>query len=128
MTTKHKLNVLIEIEIEGKGAVRGELKRYLAPMTFDELIRKLPIDGVASIKENILQINIKAQMIRGSEKPATKINRGDILYWPFDNSLLIPLENNVSRAQSVKIGNIRGDISLLSNINQGVKVTIRAIE
>lgn len=128
MTPKHKFHVPIEIVIEGVGAVRGELKRYLAPMTFDELVKRLPIYGVATIKENIFQININVEMTRGAEKSATRINKGDILYWPVDNSLIIPLQSGVSRPQSVKIGIIQDDLSLLSNINQGVRITIRSTE
>lgn len=128
MTTKHKLQVTIGIEIEGKGIVKGELKRYLAPMTFDELVKRLPINGVATLKENILQINISADIIRGSEKPAAKINRGDILYWPADNSLVISLESGTPRPQSVKIGSIKEGVSLLTEISQGARVTIRAID
>jgi len=126
MTYRHKLNVKIDIEIEGTGTAKGELKRYLAPMTFDEIVKKLPIEGVAAIKENMLQISINVDIMRGSEKQVGKINKGDILYWPVDNSIIIPLEGGAYWPQSVKIGSIQEGLQILSSLAQGARVKIKS--
>jgi hypothetical protein len=126
MTARHRLSVGIDIEVEGAGVARGELKRYLAPMTFDEIVKKLPIDGVAVIKENTLQISINVDIMRGSEKQVSKISRGDILYWPANNSILIPLEERPAWPQSVKIGSVQEGLLTLSSAAQGSRVKIKA--
>ncbi len=125
MTTRHRLSVGIDIEIEGTGTAKGELKRYLAPITFDEIVQKLPIDGVATLKGKILQISINVNIMRGSEKKVSKINKGDILFWPADNSIIIPLEEGFAWPQSVKIGSVQEGLPILNSVTQGARVKIK---
>lgn len=128
MTQRHKLQIKIGFEVEGKSISKGELKRYLAPITFDEIIHKLPIDGLASIRENILQISVDVEIIRGAEKPAIRINQGDILFWPANNSIIIALQSGPALPQSVKIGIIDEGLSQLSRIDQGARIRIKPLE
>jgi hypothetical protein len=112
----------VVLRVEGVGDLRGKLKRYLAPMTFDSIVRRLPLSGglVISGATAYFQIEIK----RGSEKEARRVEPGDILYWPALPALLIILEPVASPPQAVKIGSLIDSPEPLRKAKQGSRIVL----
>lgn len=69
------------------GEAEGELIRHLAPRTVDAILRNLPIEGVASTWME--EVYFKAGLNMGAEKPKTRVNKGDVAYWPMGDAICI---------------------------------------
>jgi len=75
------------ILLEGSGEVEGEFIRFLAPRTVDALLRLLPLHGRVAIWRDQVYLQVPLKM--GMEKAVSKVEEGDIAYWPMGNALCI---------------------------------------
>ncbi|MEM1583175.1 MAG: cyclophilin-like fold protein [Nitrososphaerota archaeon] len=116
----HKMRIPINIDIEEVGILEGEFIRFYAPLTIRELLKMMPIEGFAAKwgYAVYIQVNLK----RGAEKPAEKINPGDILYWPPGPYLLLSFKEATPPSQSVRIGKIDKNYGLLEQVKPGSRI------
>ncbi|MCS7142519.1 MAG: hypothetical protein NZ920_01805 [Aigarchaeota archaeon] len=115
--------VEIEVEIEGTGRLRGELKRYLAPMTFSEIVRRLPISGVAAKWD--YAVYVITELKRGAEKVVDKVREGDVIYCPPVGGIAFVFKAGRPMAQSVRIGSLLDEVEPLERVREGARVIIR---
>jgi len=118
-----KSSMEIEIIIEGGLHLRGRLNRFLAPMTYDNLVRALPLSGALAVSGDIAYFQVEVR--RGAEKEARRVDPGDILYWPSIPALAFVTGHTNPPVQAVKIGRLEGDPSALRSVNPGARVIVR---
>jgi hypothetical protein len=112
----------IVFRVEEVGELRGVLKRYLAPMTFDSLVRQMPLSGALVVSGGLAYFQISVK--RGAEKEVRRVEPGDILYWPALPALAIILEPTTPPSQSVKIGMLTDSPQPLKNARQGLRIVL----
>jgi len=106
--------------VEDLGELEAELIRFFAPMTVDELVRRMPIEGFVARWENVVYIT--TDIVRGAEKTSAKLAAGDIFYWPPGRALGVAVSGHAARVQTVKVGRVVGDLSLLNQARQGARM------
>jgi len=115
----------IKIEIEGVGELKGELIRFHAPSTIQEILKNLPIEGAAALWD--YAIYFQTDIERGVEKQVTRIKAGDILYWPPRKYILLAFADAAPPAQMMKIGEFSGEFDRLKEMRPGARVRISKI-
>ena len=110
----------ISIQVEGLPEVRAELVRFYAPVTVDELIRRLPIEGFLATWEDAVYITTGIE--RGAEKTVARLKAGDIFYWPPGRILGVALAEQQARSQTVKVGRAVDDVSPLREARSGSRM------
>ncbi|HID04554.1 MAG TPA: hypothetical protein EYH45_00700 [Candidatus Caldiarchaeum subterraneum] len=112
----------VKIAVENLQEVKAELVRFYAPITVDEIIRKLPLEGFLASWENAIYITVDVE--RGAEKPVTKLRKGDIFYWPPGRVVGVALEEHSARTQTVKVGRCIDDVEPLKGARNGSRMRI----
>ena len=110
----------IKIQVENVGEVEAEFSRIYAPVTVEELARKLPIEGFVAKWENAVYIT--TEITRGAEKTVTRLSKGDIFFWPPGRILGIAVEDHQPRPQTVKVGKVVGDVEKVRNVASGARM------
>lgn len=121
-----KASTEIKIRVEGGIELDGRLSRYLAPMTYDSIVRALPLSGALALSETLayFQVNIR----RGAEKEARRVEVGDILYWPALPAVAIVVEHSAPPVQAVKIGRLTSDPKILKTVRPGSRIVLAEAE
>ncbi len=115
----------VQIIVQGKGEINGEIFRHLAPMTINSIIKKMPIYGrVTRLNENM--INILAQLSSGAEKSRTKFSKGEIAVLPLNGSICIFLKDTLSTPRMSLIGNVTSNLEILNKIVSGDTIVIKS--
>jgi len=118
--------VPVEVFVENIGKFEGELIRFYAPLTVQEIVRMLPIEGAAALWDYAVYFEI--EISRGLEKEVKKVKPGDILFWPPRSYVLLAFAEAMPAAQMMKIGEFKGDYSKLKEVRPGSKIVIRKRE
>ena len=116
-------SVKVRIEVERIGSLRAELKRFLAPLTFDEVVRRLPLGGPAAKWEHAVYFPVDIR--RGAEKTVYSISPGDILYWASGPAIVLVIRKGPIPPNSVKLGVVLDDCSVLENVRPGDQIVMR---
>ena len=104
----------IEIELFGIGTLRGEFSRVYAPLSTDAIVNKLPI---------VLRI------YKGHNPKSVKnVEKGEIIYNPKTEELLIILENVEMPNKVNKIGRVTNNLELLLNAKNGLNTKINRVK
>lgn len=115
-------SVRVRIEVERLGSLRAELKRFLAPLTFDEVVRTLPLSGPAARWEHAVYFPVELR--RGAEKTIYSISPGDILYWASGPAIVLVIRKGPIPPHSVKLGVMLDDCTVLENVRPGDRIAI----
>jgi hypothetical protein len=109
--------VPLSISVLGKGKIKGEIIRHLAPSTSDSIIRHKRIAGRATLEQNSVLIltSIKA----GPEKPKNRFAAGDIAFLPLNGALCIFLAETATARPMNHVGRVTSDGGLLKKIGRG---------
>ncbi|MCD6535895.1 MAG: hypothetical protein J7K49_02540 [Thaumarchaeota archaeon] len=118
--------VPVEVIVENIGKFEGELIRFYAPLTVQEIVRMLPIEGAAALWDYAVYFEIGIS--RGLEKEVKKVKPGDMLFWPPRSYVLLAFAEAMPAAQMMKIGEFKGDYSKLKEVRPGSKIIIRKRE
>ena len=118
--------VPVEVIVENIGKFEGELIRFYAPLTVQEIVRMLPIEGAAALWDYAVYFEIGIS--RGLEKEVKKVKPGDMLFWPPRSYVLLAFAETMPAAQMMKIGEFKGDYSKLKEVRLGSKIIIRKRE
>ena len=114
--------VPVKIEVEGVGEFEGELIKFHAPSTVQEILRSLPLEGAGALWD--YAIYFQTEIARGLEKQVSKVKAGDILYWPPRRYILLAYTETAPPAQMMKVGEFRGDFEKLRSFRPGGRVRI----
>ncbi len=110
----------ITVKVENLPDLEGELLRFAAPLTVAEMVKHMPIEGFLARWENAIYIITNIQ--RGVEKSTPKLSAGDIFYWSPEKVVGIALNEHVARAQTLKVGRMISDYSLLEKARVGSRM------
>jgi hypothetical protein len=118
--------VPIEISVLGKGKLKGEIIKHLAPSTSSSIIRRGKIAGRATLEQNSVLIltGIKA----GPEKQKNHFSAGDIAFLPLNGALCIFLSDGATARPMNHVGRVTAESSLLRKIVRGDTVIFEVEE
>lgn len=117
----------IKLELFGIGTIEGQIIRYIAPLSADAIIEKLPI-------------NLRGRFIFGSKnywtlpglgifkglnsKSVKEVEKGDIIYNPKTDELVILIENMQMPNKVNKVGKVNSNLELLLEARNGLNMKI----
>jgi hypothetical protein len=128
------LKVRVRIKSKSIGEVLAELTDEYSPKTFNEVVKALPIEGVASIWGS--EIYFPIPVFVDEENSFEVVERGAIAYWPPGNSLCIfwgptPASRHrdeIRPASPVNVvGRVLGDPEVFSKVRFREKIIIEKV-
>ena len=121
------MSVPIKINLFGIGTIEGEIIRYIAPLTADAVIDKLPLvlRGRFSFGSKKYWTLPGLEIYKGANsKSKTTIEKGDILYNPKTDELIISLEDIIMPNKVNKIGKVNTNLDILLQARNGLNTKI----
>jgi len=121
------MSILIKITLFGIGDIEGEIIRHLSPLTADALINKLPfvLRGRYSFGSKDYWTLPGVEIYKGTNpKSITSIEKGDILYNPKTDELIIAIEDIEMPNKVNRIGKINANLELLLKVRNGLNTKI----
>lgn len=121
-----KSSTAILVRVEGGVELRGRLNRFLAPITYDSLVRALPLSGALAFTGGLAYFQVEVR--RGAEKEAKKVEPGDILYWPTIPALAFVTEQTTPPVHAVRVGRLESDPSVFKTVRPGSRILVSEAE
>lgn len=121
------MSVPIKINLFGIGIIEGEIIRYIAPLTADAILDKLPIvlRGRFSFGSKKYWTLPGIEIYKGANrKSKAKVEKGDILYNPKTDELIITLENIEMPNKVNKVGKVNANLDILLQARNGLNTKI----
>jgi hypothetical protein len=115
----------IKLTIVEKGEATGYLNRLTAPLTVEEILKKLPINSRTSPAMGFVSVILSIK--RGPEKPVNSLKAGSISYWPRGDSLVICPRDFKSYGPVNRIGEVTDGIELFNGVRSGTRILIERI-
>jgi len=122
MTERSASRTPVKVVLEGLGEAEGELTRFLAPRTVETILRKLPIEGRATVWKEEVYFEVPIKM--GTEKAKKIVKRGMMAYWPLGNSICIFFGETQPYSPVNVIGRINKNLELFEKVKNGMRVKI----
>ncbi|MCS7116751.1 MAG: cyclophilin-like fold protein [Nitrososphaerota archaeon] len=119
--------VSIQIEVLRKGVAKGYFFKHLAPITVNQLIRSMPLEGRVSKFEDSFVYFISGLTV-GSEKARTSFKRGEIAFLPLNGSVCFFLKDTVVSRGMNPLGKVDSGIEVLEGAGPGDVISIRILE
>jgi len=117
MIRRDSSRIPIRLRIDGLENAEGELVRHSAPRTVGAIIRKLPLEGRATIWKDEIYFEIPVQM--GNEKGKVSVEKGTIAFWPMGAALCIFLGETQPYSPVNIVGRITKNLELFSKVRKG---------
>ena len=116
---------LLVVEIPGKRLAKIKFIRVLAPITIQQILKKLPAPTriIKFGKKLLMNLPLRVKI----EKPSKKVEGGDVAYWPMSQALCIYLEETETPSPVVIVGKVVEGLEILREIPSGTGVTIRKV-
>ncbi len=121
------MSVRIKIDLFGIGIINGELLRHIAPLSTDAIVDKLPIilRGRFSFGSKTYWTLPGIEIYKGyNPKSVKSVEKGDIIYNPKTDELLILLENTEMPNKVNKIGLVSDNLEILLKATNGLNTKI----
>ena len=121
------MSIKIKIDLFGIGTINGELLRYYAPLSTDAIISKLPIilRGRFSFGSKTYWTLPGIKIYKGRNPKSIKsVEKGDIIYNPKTDELIILLENAEMPNKVNRIGKVSDNIEILLKARNGLNTKI----
>jgi len=115
----------VKLIIENLGEAEGELIRFLAPLTVEAILRKLPIEGRAALWKEEIYFQIPVKM--GAEKSTPTVETGTIAYWPMGSALCIFYGKTQPYSPVNIVGKITKNLEIFKSVKSGAKVRVEKI-
>jgi hypothetical protein len=122
-----KMSMKIKIDLFGIGTITGEMIRYLAPLSADAIINKLPIilRGRFSFGSKIYWTLPGLEIYKGTNLKSKKnVEKGDIIYNPKSDEIIFILENTELQSKVNKIGKITENLEFFLQAKNGLNTKI----
>jgi uncharacterized protein len=104
--------------IRGKGEVKFDIFKHLAPVTVSAILRELPINARVTIYPKAM-ICLLTGIKAGVEKQRFEFAKGDIAFLPANGSLCFFLANAKSQSPLNPVGKLEADLGVLSGLSAG---------
>ena len=124
------MSIKIKIDLFGIGTINGELLRYYAPFSTDAIINKLPIilRGRFSFGSKTYWTLPGMEIYKGHNPKSIKnVEKGDIIYNPKTDELIILLENAEMPNKVNRIGKVSDNIEILLKARNGLNTKISKV-
>jgi hypothetical protein len=119
--------VPIKIELFGIGTLEGQIIRYIAPLSADAIIDKIPfvMRGRFSFGSKKYWTLPGLGIYKGPNSKSVKdVNTGDIIYNPKTDEIIIIIEHLQMPNKVNKVGEVNSNLELLLNAKNGLKTKI----
>jgi len=119
--------VPIKIELFGIGAIEGHIIRHIAPLCADAIIEKLPINlrGRFSFGSKNYWTLPGLGIFKGlNSKSVKELEKGDIIYNPKTDELVILIEEMQMPNKVNKVGKVNSNLELLLEARNGLNMKI----
>ncbi|MFX1498692.1 MAG: hypothetical protein ACFFBH_14305 [Promethearchaeota archaeon] len=117
----------IKIDLFGIGSLEGNIDRYFAPLSADAILDKLPIilRGRFSFGSKKYWILPGVEIFKGmNPKSKKEVEKGDIIYNPKSDELILVLENSIMPNKVNLIGKISSNLEIILKANNGLNTKI----
>ena len=124
------MSIKIKIDLFGIGTINGELLRYYAPLSADAIINKLPIilRGRFSFGSKTYWTLPGMEIHKGyNPKSIKSVEKGEIIYNPKTDELIIFLENAEMPNKVNKIGKVSDNLEILLKASNGLNTKISKV-
>lgn len=121
------MSIPIKINLFGIGTIEGDIIRHITPLTADAVIDKLPIvlRGRFSFGSKKYWTLPGLEIYKGTNnKSTTEIKKGDIIYNPKTDELIISLEDIEMPNKVNKIGKVTTNLEILLQARNGLNTKI----
>ncbi|MFW9825997.1 MAG: hypothetical protein ACFFEY_00055 [Candidatus Thorarchaeota archaeon] len=121
------MSIPIKIELFGIGTIDGKIIRHIAPLSADAIIDKLPLvlKGRFSFGSKNYWTLLGLEIYKGTNAKSTnKVEKGDIIYNPKSDELIIALENIEMPNKVNLVGKIENDTELVKKARNGLNTKI----
>lgn len=125
MTGKNISRIKIKFIIEGLGEAEGELVRFLAPRTINQVLKELPIAGRAAVWKE--EVYFETPMKMGKEKSKNKVAKGTIAFWPMGNALCIFYGESQPYSPVNVVGKITKNLELIKQVRSGSQIRVELL-
>jgi len=115
----------IKFVIETVGEAEGEFIRYLAPRTVEAIIKKLPIEGRVALWKQEVYFEIPVKM--GEEKAKSKVEKGDLTFWPMGNALCIFYGESQPYSPVNIVGRVTKNLELFESVKSGSVIRVEKL-
>lgn len=104
------------------GEAEGELIRHLAPRTVNAIVKKLPVEGRAALWKEEVYFEIPVRM--GEEKARSKVEKGDLTFWPMGNALCIFYGESQPYSPVNIVGRVTKNLELFEHVKSGSVIRV----
>ncbi|MCS7385575.1 MAG: cyclophilin-like fold protein [archaeon GB-1867-005] len=114
---------LLDIELPGNQSAKIKLIRILAPITIQQIVKRLPISTriVKFGKQLLINLPLKVKI----DKTSKNVKAGDVAYWPISQALCIYLEETKIPSPVIIVGKVVEGMEILKQIPSGAGVTLK---
>ncbi len=114
--------IKIKFLIEGLGQAEGELIRFLAPRSIDNIVRKLPMEGRAALYKEEVYFELPLKM--GEEKAKSTVEEGTIAFWPMGSALCVFYGKSQPYSPVSILGKITANLDLFKQVKSGSTIKV----
>jgi hypothetical protein len=117
--------IKIKFLIEGLGEAEGELIRFMAPRSVDNIVRKLPVEGRAALYKEEIYFEIPIKM--GEEKAKPTVETGAIAFWPMGSALCVFYGKSQPYSPVSILGKITKNLEIFKQVKSGTRVRVEQL-
>lgn len=113
----------IKIELLGFGTLEALIIRYLGPISADAILEKMPfvLRGRFNFGSKDYWMLLNVGIRKGPDSKATKnVEKGDVVYNPKSDEIIIIIESREMPNKINKIGKITKNLDLLQDARNGL--------
>jgi len=115
----------IKFIVAAVGEAEGELIRHMAPRTVDAIVKKLPVEGRAALWKEEVYFEIPVRM--GEEKARSKVEKGDLAFWPMGNALCIFYGESQPYSPVNIVGKVTKNLELFMHVKSGSVIRVERL-
>ncbi len=115
-----RINIIIKVE--GAGEAKAELIRFLSPKTVDAINKSLPLTGRTALWKE--EVYFETPVKVGSEKPKSRVETGDLAYWPIGAAFCIFYGKTQPYSPVNLIGKTTENLELFTRVNEGARIVV----
>jgi hypothetical protein len=117
--------IKIKFIIEGLGEAEGELVRFLAPRSIDNIVRKLPLEGRAALWKE--EVYFETPLKMGEEKAKSNVEAGTIAFWPMGSAICVFYGNSQPYSPVSILGKITTNLDLFKQVKSGLTIKVKLL-
>jgi hypothetical protein len=117
--------IKIKFLIEGLGEAEGELVRFLAPRSIDNITRRLPIEGRAALYKEEIYFEVPLKM--GEEKAKPTVEQGTIAFWPMGSAICVFYGKSQPYSPVSILGKITNNLEIFKQVKSGTRIRVQLL-